>query len=71
MHVLNHELPFGGVGNSGMSTLHGKWGFFACSHMKPVLHKDTYNGWPMHIRYPPYTDSKVSLTKRLMGFGSV
>ena len=31
------ELPFGGVGKSGYGKYHGKHGFDACSHLKPVL----------------------------------
>jgi aldehyde dehydrogenase (NAD+) len=40
-HLLAPELPFGGVGNSGMGAYHGKWGFETFSHRKSVLRKPT------------------------------
>ncbi|PYF13257.1 aldehyde dehydrogenase (NAD+) [Rhodobacter viridis] len=36
-HFLHLNLPFGGVGNSGLGAAHGHWGFQAFSHEKPVL----------------------------------
>ena len=39
MHLCNHELPFGGVGASGMGAYHGKRSFLAFSHEKAVLEK--------------------------------
>jgi len=56
-HILNHQLPFGGVGNSGYGSLNGKIGFRNCSHMKPVLLKGTLNAWPTSCRFPPYTEN--------------
>lgn len=57
MHVMNHRLPFGGVGNSGYGAVHSKQGFDNCSHMKPVLKSLCYNGFPLNVRFPPYTSS--------------
>lgn len=56
---MNHRLPFGGVGNSGMSKLHGKIGFDNCSHLKSALYSDNFNGYPSNIRFPPLTPEKV------------
>src|SRR5262249_14861923 len=39
MHFANDELPFGGVGNSGMGNYHGEAGFKAFSHYKSVMRK--------------------------------
>jgi len=39
MHYLAPQLPFGGVGASGMGAYHGKWGFEALSHRRAVLAK--------------------------------
>ena len=39
MHLANHELPFGGVGNSGMGNYHGIRSFNAFTHEKAVLEK--------------------------------
>lgn len=64
MHVANPHLPFGGVGNSGMGRYHGKFGFEAFSHQKPVMDRATW-GEP-NLRYPPYTDDKYAWIRRLL-----
>ncbi len=64
MHVANPNLPFGGVGNSGMGRYHGKFGFEAFSHQKPVMDRATW-GEP-NLRYPPYTDDKYTWIRRLL-----
>jgi aldehyde dehydrogenase (NAD+) len=67
-HGLNGELPFGGVGHSGMKNLHGPWGFDSCSHLKAVLDKLPYgNGGLIAARYPPYTPGKQKTFKLLLG----
>ncbi|MCL2246286.1 MAG: aldehyde dehydrogenase [Lentimicrobiaceae bacterium] len=53
MHLSDSRLPFGGVGESGMGSYHGKAGFDAFSHYKSVLKKSTWIDVP--LRYPPYT----------------
>ena len=63
MHLAPHELPFGGVGPSGMGAYHGKASFECFTHMKGVLHKPFYLDAP--LRYPPYTDDKMKWVKRL------
>eukprot|EP00931_Biecheleriopsis_adriatica_P073441 TRINITY_DN47723_c0_g1_i1.p1 TRINITY_DN47723_c0_g1~~TRINITY_DN47723_c0_g1_i1.p1 ORF type:complete len:516 (-),score=97.05 TRINITY_DN47723_c0_g1_i1:54-1601(-) len=40
-HLLNHNLPFGGVGESGCGAYHGKAGFDEFTHRRSVLHQDT------------------------------
>ena len=55
---IGHEMPFGGVGNSGYGAYHGKAGFLGCSHAKPVLNKSTLNIYPLSARYAPYTEHK-------------
>lgn len=62
MHAANPGLPFGGVGNSGMGSYHGKHGFDAFSHSKAVFKK--YGSDPS-LRYPPYTPSKIVWLRRL------
>lgn len=64
MHITNPNLPFGGVGNSGMGSYHGKYGFEAFSHHKSVMDKALW-GEP-NLKYPPYTDTKKKWIKRLM-----
>jgi acyl-CoA reductase-like NAD-dependent aldehyde dehydrogenase len=38
-HAMISELPFGGVGNSGIGSYHGKHGFMQLSHAKAVLNR--------------------------------
>jgi len=64
MHLGNENLPFGGVGNSGIGSYHGKFGFETFSHQKAVLEKVTW-GEP-NIKYPPYSDKKLSWIRRLI-----
>lgn len=54
--MLNDELPFGGVGRSGMGRYHGKWGFDTFSHLKPVM-KRSFR-FDVALRYPPYNKLK-------------
>lgn len=62
MHIANENLPFGGVGNSGMSSYHGKRSFDAFTHYKAVVKTPTWLDLP--FRYMPY--KLFSLTKRLL-----
>ncbi len=55
IHFSSHYLPFGGVGKSGYSAYHGKYGFDNLSHLKPVLDRKEML---MKLRYPPFTDGK-------------
>lgn len=50
---LNPNLPFGGVGNSGYGSYHGKDGFDQFSHKKAVLQRSTLGD--ISLRYPPFT----------------
>ena len=61
MHMVVPELPFGGVGESGMGRYHGQWSFETFTHRKGVLAKSTHLDLP--IRYPPYTDGHLALLK--------
>ena len=59
--MVSPELPFGGVGNSGMGRYTGWFGFETFSHMKPVMKRSFLFDAPM--RYPPYTEQKAKLLK--------
>lgn len=52
IHLATSEMGFGGVGESGMGSYHGKDGFDAFSHYKSVVDKKTWLDLPM--RYQPY-----------------
>ena len=56
MFMLNDNLPFGGVGQSGMGRYHGKWGFDTFSHLKPVMTRSF--SFDVALRYPPYSKLK-------------
>jgi len=64
MHAANPELPFGGVGPSGTGAYHGRAGFETFSHRKAVLRKPF--ALDSSIAYPPYTDGKIKLLKKVM-----
>ena len=51
-HVINHDAPFGGVGNSGMGTYHGVEGFRELSHARSVFKRHRF--FPVGLFYPPY-----------------
>jgi aldehyde dehydrogenase (NAD+) len=63
MHMVVPELPFGGVGASGMGHYHGQWSFETFTHRKRVLAKSVHLDLP--VRYPPYTDGHLALLKHL------
>ncbi|MGD1903700.1 MAG: aldehyde dehydrogenase [Geitlerinemataceae cyanobacterium] len=62
-HVACPELPFGGVGNSGMGSYHGKASFNAFSHTKSVLKKATWFNSP--LLYAPYLN-KLGIIKKIV-----
>lgn len=64
MHFTNSNIPFGGVGNSGIGNYHGKYGFDIFSHSKSVLSKSVF-GEP-NLKYPPYTKGKLKWIKKLL-----
>jgi len=61
MHLGNPELPFGGVGNSGIGSYHGKSTFDTFSHRKSIL-KNSFR-FDLKFRYPPYTMTIDTLKK--------
>ncbi|KUI34247.1 aldehyde dehydrogenase family protein [Mycobacterium sp. GA-2829] len=63
MHCLVPQLPFGGVGASGIGHYHGRWGFEALSHRRAVLAKPAKPD--LKLTYPPYTDGAIKLMRKL------
>ena len=61
MHLLNPEMPFGGVGGSGFGAYHGKYSFDTFSHYKPIMIKSTTVDLPM--RYPPNLNKNLKMLK--------
>ncbi len=67
LHMPNHNLPFGGVGESGMGQYHGKYGFDAMSHMRPIVNKPTW--LDIKQSYPPIADKdELEQRKKAMRF---
>ncbi len=62
-HLTNHNLPFGGRGNSGIGRYHGKFSFDTFSHKKAVLKTPTW--FDPAIKYPPFK-GKLNLFKRVI-----
>ncbi len=65
MHLSNGNLPFGGVGFSGIGNYHGKAGFDCFSHQKSILQKPFWGETP--LKYAPYTPIKQKILKLLLG----
>ena len=62
-HLINSNLPFGGVGNSGSGAYHGKFSFDTFTHYKGIVNKVT---WPdVPLRYPPY-NAKLGIVKQVL-----
>jgi aldehyde dehydrogenase (NAD+) len=63
MFMAVHELPFGGVGPSGMGAYSGRAGFETFSHMKSVIKR---GWWPdLAVRYAPFTAKKFKFLRKV------
>ncbi|KAF8112310.1 hypothetical protein N665_0065s0084 [Sinapis alba] len=72
LHVTLKDLPFGGVGESGIGAYHGKFSYETFSHKKGVLYR-SFDG-DSDLRYPPYTPEKKMVLKALLSsdiFGAI
>lgn len=64
-HLGNLELPFGGIGESGFGSYHGKASFDVFSQQKSIMKKSRW--LDISLRYPPY-EGKLKWLKRLSKF---
>ncbi|MCS6904217.1 MAG: aldehyde dehydrogenase [Bacteroidia bacterium] len=64
VHLAVPDLPFGGIGASGLGAYHGKYSFETFSHKRALLKKSNFPDIP--IRYAPYKN-KLNLLKKLLG----
>ena len=65
LHVAQEDLPFGGVGASGMGHYHGRWGFDSFSKLTPVFRQARVNGMKLFLPpYRPYVAKMLRLMKR-------
>ena len=63
IHIATNKMPFGGVGNSGMGSYHGKASFLTFSHTKSICKKYSLD---IPLRYQPYTSAKEKLLRRFL-----
>ncbi len=66
MHITNSNLPFGGVGLSGLGSYHGEAGFKTFSHNKSILHKANWLELP--LKYSPVGNKKLWWIKQFFKF---
>lgn len=64
IHLATSNLPFGGVGGSGMGAYHGRAGFDTFTHFKSIVDKKTWLDLPM--RYQPYDRMKDALIRMFL-----
>lgn len=67
-HASVQDLPFGGVGSSGMGAYHGRASFLTFTHRKSCLHRN-YNpiaDWIGSKRYPPYTTGNMAFLSNML-----
>lgn len=64
IHFANLNMPFGGVGHSGMGNYHGKYSFDTFTHFKSVTEKTTLFDIP--LRYPPYSSKVLDWLEKMM-----
>ena len=65
IHFTNSNLPFGGIGNSGIGAYHGKHSFNLLSHKKPIVKRSFWFDLPQ--RYAPYPKS-ISILKKILKY---
>jgi coniferyl-aldehyde dehydrogenase len=63
-HIAQHDLPFGGIGASGMGQYHGYEGFLELSKLRPVFHTPKLPH--LSLFYPPFTDRTRKLLDLLL-----
>ena len=64
IHLATSRMGFGGVGNSGMGSYHGKKSFDTFSHEKSIVDKSTWMDLP--VRYMPYSPIKDKLLRMFL-----
>ena len=64
VHLATSEMGFGGVGQSGMGSYHGKDGFDCFTHKKSIVDKSTLFDLP--VRYQKYSKSKEKMLRLVM-----
>jgi aldehyde dehydrogenase (NAD+) len=63
IHLANPNLPFGGIGESGLGSYHGEYGFRTFSHERAVLEQGRLHTFEFF--YPPYTPRIRKLVRKM------
>lgn len=63
VHIANVNLPFGGIGESGIGNYHGKYSFETFSHKKSIYKKSI--SFDFKLEYPPYSVKKIWWIRQL------
>ncbi|WFA09011.1 aldehyde dehydrogenase [Tissierella sp. Yu-01] len=63
-HIVNSNLPFGGVGYSGMGRYHSKYSFDTFTHEKSIF--KSYGKFDSNLIYPPYKEKTFKLVKKIL-----
>ena len=66
LHIAQHDMPFGGIGASGMGQYHGWEGFVEFSKMRPIFTNPRLS--LLHLFYPPYTGKQQRLVDALLKY---
>lgn len=64
IHLASHDLPFGGFGESGMGSYHGKFGFDTFSHKKSIVDKSLLID--LKMRYAPYNEKNKKIIEKFL-----
>lgn len=64
IHLATPYMSFGGVGDSGMGSYHGKKSFETFSHQRSIVKK--YTWLDLNLRYQPYTETKMKWIRKFL-----
>lgn len=63
-HIINPNLPFGGIGTSGIGNYHGEYSFNTFSHQRSILQKTTK--LKLKLICPPFDKKKLKIVKMIL-----
>ncbi|KYR01862.1 aldehyde dehydrogenase [Tieghemostelium lacteum] len=69
LHFTNSHLPFGGVGDSGIGSYHGKLTYDTFTHPRALMQSTTKKFLDLPLRYPPYTPFANNIAGKFLSSG--
>lgn len=63
-HIVSHQMPFGGVGESGVGNYHGKYSFMTFSHLKSTVSRG--KGIDGNFKFPPFNKMKLVALRKFL-----